>query len=223
MATKQLPGLTTLLPADSIDSSADLMLVRDTSTGADVKVLVGTVVGRDHGTAAEQVPLNSDLGTAATKNIGTAADDISLNSYRTGEVFYYAGSTAPTGAMKANGAAVSRTTYAALFARIGTTFGVGDGSTTFNLPDLRGEFVRGWDDSRGVDSGRTFGSAQSDEFRSHNHAKASGHFTSNMSGSITGLPGTTFTGNAATDPAYVNAGGAETRPRNIALLACIKY
>lgn len=61
MATKQLPGLTTLLPADSIDSSADLMLVRDTSTGADVKVKVGTVVGRDHGTAANQVPLNSDI------------------------------------------------------------------------------------------------------------------------------------------------------------------
>jgi len=219
MATKQLPGLTTLLPADSIDSSADLMLVRDTSTGADVKVKVGTVVGRDHGTAANQVPLNSDLGTAATKNIGTANGDVPLNSYRTGEVFYHAGSTAPAGAMKANGAAVSRTTYAALFAAIGTVFGAGDGSTTFNLPDLRGEFVRGWDDSRGVDSGRAMGSAQTDMLKSHSHliptnagsAKAGFMQTSGIYTS----PGL----NISTDA----TGGAETRPRNIALLACIKY
>lgn len=77
-----------------------------------------------------------------------------------GSVIYVAKSAAPTGYLKANGAAVSRTTYAALFAAIGTAFGVGDGSTTFNLPDLRGEFMRGWDDGRGVDSGRTLGSAQ---------------------------------------------------------------
>lgn len=78
MATKQLPGLTTLLPADSIDSSADLMLVRDTSTGADVKVLVGTVVGRDHGTAAGQVPLNSDI----YKRIGSTGPASCRNKIR---------------------------------------------------------------------------------------------------------------------------------------------
>ena len=62
----------------------------------------------------------------------------------------------PSGYLKCNGAAVSRTTYADLFAEIGTAFGAGDGSSTFNVPDFRGEFVRGWDDSRGVDSGRNF-------------------------------------------------------------------
>ena len=61
----------------------------------------------------------------------------------TGTVAYIAASSAPGGWLKCNGAAVSRTTYAALFAAIGTTFGAGDGSTTFKLPDLRGEFVRG--------------------------------------------------------------------------------
>ena len=75
----------------------------------------------------------------------------------------------PTGWLKANGAAVSRTTYSNLFAAIGTTYGVGDGSTTFNIPDLRGEFIRGWDDGRGVDSGRTLGSWQDDMFEEHNH------------------------------------------------------
>lgn len=62
--------------------------------------------------------------------------------------------------IKADGSAINRTTYAALFAKMGTVFGGGDGSTTFNLPDLRGEFVRGWDDGRGIDAGRVFGSLQ---------------------------------------------------------------
>lgn len=66
----------------------------------------------------------------------------------------------PAGYLECNGQAVSRTTYALLFAKIGTTYGAGNGSTTFNLPDLRGEFVRGWDNGRGIDAGRTIGSSQ---------------------------------------------------------------
>ncbi len=130
-----------------------------------------------------------------------------------GNVFFRAANTAPTGSLKANGALVSRTTYAALFAVIGTTFGVGDGATTFALPDLRGEFIRGWDDARGVDSGRVFGSAQTDDLKSHTHTVSTpgGGFTSG---------GTTATAGAGVSGA---TGGAETRPRNIALLACIKF
>lgn len=93
----------------------------------------------------------------------TEADAQSL--IPSGAVMYFARSTAPNGWLKANGAAVSRTAYAALFAAIGTTYGAGDGRTTFNLPDLRGEFVRGWDDGRGIDSRRALGSAQSDAIR----------------------------------------------------------
>lgn len=66
----------------------------------------------------------------------------------------------PFGWMVCNGDAISRIRYKRLFDVIGTTFGVGDGSTTFNLPDLRGEFIRGWDAGRGIDTGRVFGSAQ---------------------------------------------------------------
>ena len=82
-----------------------------------------------------------------------------------GEVAYFARTTPPSGWLKANGAAVSRTTYAALFAAIGTTFGAGDGRTTFNLPDLRGEFIRGLDDGRNIDRGRRLGTAQGDAIR----------------------------------------------------------
>lgn len=90
-----------------------------------------------------------------------------------GEVSFFARSTAPTGWLKANGAAVSRTAYADLFAAIGTTYGKGDGFTTFNLPDLRGVFLRGWDDGRGVDGGRSLGTVQAGAIQLHGHAASS--------------------------------------------------
>lgn len=147
-----------------------------------------------------------------------------------GKVSIFARSTAPSGYLKANGAAVSRTTYAALFAAIGTTFGAGDGSTTFNLPDLRGEFVRGWDDGRGVDSGRTFGSQQSHLARSLNRAgyqdTSGGSADVNLTWSYENPRSNTWTAIPAGSGSrsitwYADA--PETRPRNVALLACIKY
>lgn len=137
-----------------------------------------------------------------------------------GAVMAFAMSTSPAGWLKCNGAAVSRTTYAALFTAIGTTYGAGDGSTTFNLPDLRGEFVRGWDDGRGVDSGRALGSAQSHQMQSHTHTYtggAVGGLGYNTGSSANG------TGTSNTGSAGGTSNGSETRPRNVALLYCIKY
>lgn len=134
-----------------------------------------------------------------------------------GEVAFFARQTAPGGWLKCNGAAVSRTAYQRLFEAIGTTFGAGDGFNTFNLPDLRGEFLRGWDDSRGIDTGREFGSWQADELKSHRH-KTDGY--SGVSGGIKSEPYEGTTGGGL----YTEyTGGAETRPRNRAMLACIKY
>jgi len=87
-----------------------------------------------------------------------------------GSVFCMAVATVPSGYLECNGAAVSRTTYAALFAIIGTAYGTGNGSSTFNLPDLRGEFVRGFDNGRGADSGRSIASSQGASNASHNHS-----------------------------------------------------
>jgi microcystin-dependent protein len=86
----------------------------------------------------------------------------------TGVILPYGGTSAPTGWLACDGTAISRTTYASLFASIGTSFGVGDGSTTFNLPDLRGRFPRFNDrmfagdaaGAAGRDTGRVHGSAQ---------------------------------------------------------------
>lgn len=139
----------------------------------------------------------------------TAAIDIP-----SGTVLHLARNTAPTGFLKCNGAAVSRSTYSRLFAAIGTVFGTGDGSTTFNLPDLRGEFVRSWADDRSVDTGRVFGSAQVDDFKSHTH-------TQSFIGAGSGIgSGAGFQNNTI---ATGSTGGTETRPRNVALLAVIRY
>ena len=171
------------------------------------------------------------VGTGVLTGNGTDisyAAPVAGDGVPTGAVIYHAANTAPTGFLKANGAAVARSTYAALFTAIGTTFGAGDGSSTFNLPDLRGEFLRGWDDSRGIDSGRSFGSAQADEIESHTHHM----FSSADAGSINAIPNSRYPGHlynqhsttfVANSGSSGPTGGAETRPRNIALLACIKH
>lgn len=135
-----------------------------------------------------------------------------------GAVMHYPVNSIPAGWLKANGAAVSRSTYAGLFAVIGTTYGAGDGATTFNLPDLRGEFVRGLDDGRGVDAARVIGSAQLDALQQHDHANAL--FASG--GSTVAAAGASYT--LSTAGAVAGARTAtETRPRNVAMLACIKF
>lgn len=158
----------------------------------------------------------------------------------TGMVAFFPGNVAPLGWLKINGALLSRTTYAALWAYAqasgnivtdaawlaGATgsFSQGDGSTTFRLPDYRGEFLRGWDDGRGVDSGRAFGSTQSHALQNHNHT-----VDSYINGAL-GASGRPQEGTAGNSDSFstLTSGttgnfASETRPRNIALLACIKF
>jgi len=139
-----------------------------------------------------------------------------------GAVLPFAMSTAPSGWLECNGLAVSRTLYASLFAAIGTTYGAGDSSTTFNLPDLRGEFIRGWDNGRGADtSGRVFGSAQVASGLGH-----IGTLGSVLAPSVADTdPSTTYNFNGTNGGSQ---GSSTTftryrfRPRNVAMLYCIK-
>lgn len=98
-------------------------------------------------------------------------------------VAYDASLVAPEGYLYCGGAAVSRTTYAGLFAVLGTAWGVGDGSTTFNLPDFRGRFLRGWDDSAGRDAARAIATYQTNANKSHTHTATSGNDTHNHTAS----------------------------------------
>lgn len=86
--------------------------------------------------------------------IATAADAYCDLTPAVGFVSEYAGSTAPAGWLFCYGQEISRATYALLFAAIGTTFGVGNGSTTFNVPDARGRVIAGRDDMGGTSANR---------------------------------------------------------------------
>jgi microcystin-dependent protein len=126
------------------------------------------------------------------------------------------------GWLKCNGAVLVRASYQRLFDAIGTTHNTGsESSTQFRLPDMRGEFPRGWDDSRGIDSGRAFGSAQAGDIQAHTHFAPTA--VSTAAGTLE-VPGTPY---SAYD--YINAaptsssGGTETRPRNKAVNFWIKY
>lgn len=146
-------------------------------------------------------------------------DRLQLSSFLpVGTVLHYASITPPDGWLVCDGSLIKRADFPALYAVIGTTYSAGDGSTTFGLPNLLGEFIRGWDKNRGVDSGRSFGSSQTDELKSHSHvvpgevAASTGSSSRTVSGNQTG------TNNGITQL----TGGSETRPRNVALLPIIK-
>lgn len=137
-------------------------------------------------------------------------------TWKPGMIAYTAASTPDTGWLAADGSVVSRTTYAALFNRIGTTYGAGDGVTTFKLPDLRGEFVRGLDSGRGVDTGRTLGSSQSDDVKPHNHTATTNSQGSHSHGGTTSgvgdhahpLDGQTIQGSLNYSPSALTDTGA---------------
>jgi microcystin-dependent protein len=145
-----------------------------------------------------------------------------LNTILVGAIMAFPVTSPPPGWLKCNGQEVSRATYAALFARIGTTFGAGDGSTTFKLPDLRGEFLRGLDEGRGVDSARALGSAQADLLKSHTHTytRTDGN---NEKDSASGSSDTNFDSYARPTVNTGATGGSETRPRNVAVVFYIKH
>lgn len=183
-------------------------------------------------TGSVPFPLERDqnLADVPNKALGRANLDVFSKSETrqmapAGLVAGFARTSAPTGWLKCNGAAISRTAYADLFAAIGTTYGAGDGFNTFNLPDFRGEFPRFLDDGRGVDTGRVLGSWQEDQIKAHTHNIPAWRATQIDStggpyavGADTGAGGSVQS-DIVTKPSI----GSETRPRNVAMLACIKF
>ncbi len=277
--------------------------ISGTPTNAEAKTAFAAlwdyVVGRLGGDAAAPAP------TEPEKAAARAALGIT-EGIPPGVIFYTASNTAPTGSFKANGAAVSRSTYADLFSalvtsagftsktftvtiaapavftmtahgftggeriRLSTTgalpaglntttdyyviyvsantfqvtstlfgtaitttgtqsgthtyiqslWGLGDGTTTFNLPDLRSEILRGWADGRAVDTGRSMGTVQADDLKAHTHTYTMASVAAvNVPVGSPNAAQIAITPNTATG----STGGTETRPRNIAVLACIKF
>lgn len=147
-----------------------------------------------------------------------------------GTIVAWGANNTPNGYIHCNGAAIDRTLYADLFAAIGTTFGGGNGSTTFNVPDLRGEFIRGHDDGRGADSGRGFASGQSHAMQAHNHQMRTWYIYGWGYGDAAPAAGHWGWGTSNNRSYEYMYGGSmdvttagENRPRNIALRYCIKF
>jgi len=230
LATKASPTF-----SGTVTSAGDLIL---TGTGS-LQLPSGTTAQRPT-PATGDIRFNTTLTQFEGYN-GSGWGEIA-NGVPAGSVFTFATSTVPSGYLECNGAAVSRSTYASLFSSISTTWGTGDGSSTFNLPDLRGQFVRGWDNSAGVDSGRSFASSQTDQNKQHTHSVTDpGHFhTTNVdnsnlfpaNGGVTigfggagGYPATNFgqMSTTTTGISLANQGGTEVRVKNYALMYVIKF
>lgn len=165
----------------------------------------------------------------------------------TGTIIAFPANAVPNGFLKCNGAQVSRNSYTTLFSVIGSTYGNGNNYNTFNLPDLRGEFIRGWDDGRGVDNNRNLGYHQGESTKRHYHGTGKFEQTvnddwyailGNWDGThrarwVPGESGFNSTKNISggsnsrltrtTEAQYITAANSETRPRNYAMLFCIKY
>ena len=229
LATKASPTF-----SGTVTSAGDLIL---TGTGS-LQLPSGTTAQRPT-PATGDIRFNTSLTQFEGYN-GSGWGEIA-NGVPAGSVFTFATTTVPSGYLECNGAAVSRSTYASLFSSISTTWGTGDGSSTFNLPDLRGQFVRGWDNSAGVDSGRSFASSQSDQNKTHDHSVTDpGHVhattfdnkkyfpgggsTSVSYGGAGGYPADVFTmSSATTGISLANDGGTEVRVKNKALMYVIKF
>ena len=146
--------------------------------------------------------------------------------------------TCPTGWLEANGSAVSRATYASLFTALSTMYGAGDGSTTFNLPDYRGYFLRGWNHGSGADpdaatrtnrgdgtTGDSVGTKQTDAFASHYHVSGFAGVNNTAAFGVSTAPGGNLnTQNGTSSSNHDNSssvGANETRPKNVNVIYCV--
>ena len=243
LATKASPTLT----GDVTLSNGSLIM---SGTGKKLKLPVATTTERDGLTAATGDILFNSTTTSFEGYNGSAWGELAAG-VPVGTILTFGASTPPSGFLECNGSAISRSTYASLFSILSTTHGAGDGSSTFNLPDLRGQFVRGWANTGSTDAGRVFGSTQTDQNKNHTHTtdsttltggirkisegfgsggSASGVFTKTADGTntITGSSSTSNVGGVDFDGTHTHTisssgGGTEARPTNLALMYIIKF
>lgn len=248
-ATTASTGAFTDLTADTFTLNSVAIGSTDFTKLVDVTVTADEINSLDGASSEEtmqsqmdnKAPLESPTltgsPTAPTPTAGDSSTNIATTAFVAsgiaqsvprGAVIAFATGLVAAGWLECDGTAIDRITYAGLFAIIGTTFGEGDGSTTFNIPDLRGVFVRGWANTKEnveadldngtprivYDEGRNFGTEQADAFKAHSHTFKGATGSSGAGrGDRDSEPETQDTG---------STGDIETRPRNVALMYCIK-
>jgi microcystin-dependent protein len=237
-----------LLPGAIGDQTAgtaaetDLVLV--SKSGVLNKVTAASLAGLVDTAPFLRTDGSAAMATGQQLTLGTTNQIAALNAASkgyvdalvpTGAIIAFYRSTTPAGWLECNGATITNSgDTTALYALIGAT-----------LPDLRGEFVRGWDHGRGIDSGRIFGSNQTESLSAHTHTASSPEHTHSVTSLNTNLmlagnndygsnPNqvsngyANFSGNLATlggtavSVTIGSTGGTETRPRNVAFMYCIK-
>jgi microcystin-dependent protein len=201
-----------------VPTSNKFYAVRNATTGSQsivVKTAAGTGVTLANGftqlmycdgtnVVLASIPINATNGNVAIAGNTTVGGNLAVTGAITvaggeiipaGVIWEYGGAAAPTGWLLCNGAAVSRATYAALFAIIGTTYGSGDGSTTFNVPDRRDRVSVGAGSSysRGQTGGAVTATTSTDG--SHNHTGNTGGTTL----TVAQIPGHQHTGSTSTN------------------------
>lgn len=229
-------GATTLNPGTGVIS-----VLKDTAagpvglTGGEivagnvVQVIYSSATGTFHLVSYPQGTTFASIttGTLTVTGASTFGSGVqAAAAFVPGEVRYFSQASCPTGWLLPNGGAISRTVYAALFANIGTVYGAGDGTTTFNVPNYQGYFLRVWSNGSGIDPGRAFASIQTDALQGHTHA-----YTNSVNNGTNGAGGTgmKFSDNAAVTGGPISDGtngtpriASETRPINVSILACVK-
>ena len=230
--------------ADEITSSANMTV--NTSTGAvTAKAITGTSITASGGGTITGNHVGDGAQLTALAGANITANSIPSTALIAavrealcppGTVVAYMGTTAPAGWLLCNGASVSRSTYASLYAVIGNASGSAD-ANNFNVPDLRGRFLRGWDNAIGRDpdrasrtamatggnAGDAIGSVQTDAFKSHTHTTTD-KFTNHAATSASGSAGNTGATTQFTEkPTSDATGGSETRPINAYVNYIIKF
>jgi microcystin-dependent protein len=225
MATLTITPIKTFVSGETVTPTKLNELSQST-----VALTAGTIVDADVSASAAIALSKLATGalptaiTVASANMVTATAQALLPA---GAVMPFAMNSAPAGWLAADGSNVNRTTYAALFSAIGTTYGAGDGSTTFALPDLRGYFVRGSGTNSDGTAAGTFGAKQADLLKNHKHnlayVRPSSSLVGVMGASNNIWQASSFTETRTTTDPNDSLGGTETRPKNIAMLYCIKF
>lgn len=245
-----LGGPPDLAQEQGFDNVPHQMLANRTAwLKAQIETLQQSLTDLTNGAPGALDTLN-ELAAALGDDPNFAASITSMieNAVPAGAVMAFAFDVPPTRWLECDGSAISRASYAALFSVIGTTYGNGDGATTFNLPDFRGEFLRGWDNGRGVDTGRAFGTFQKGTLNAIDTGLLDGSaiwalstLETTVAAALTDVglddysaagdyPNTRLTNNVANAQSIFLKGAAGTqgtsgvtRPRNVALMFCIRY
>ena len=204
-----------------VSTPTDITVADESSDTTCFPLFVTAATGDLEPKSGSNLTFNSNTGAlGATSFTGDGSALTGITAVPAGAVIAWTTASAPTGWLICDGSAVSRSTYSGLFGVISDDYGAGDGSSTFNLPDYRGEFLRGTDGGRSVDPDRSsrtdrgdgtggdvVGSKQGHMYASHSHSNGdSGGSGAASPGSYGRAFGNWFTG---------ASGGNETRPRNV--------